>query len=101
MTAPSAQRLAGHGRLVDRLEAVEDMTSRLAVDAFGAEQVLDPERHALERPALPGGEPPVRLGGHGERLLRRLEDIGVQPAAGLHRGKIGLAPVRSPRRPRR
>jgi hypothetical protein len=49
MTAPSRQQVRRDGRLVFRLEAVEDVARRLGVDALGAEQVLDAERNAFQR----------------------------------------------------
>ena len=54
-----------------------------------AEEILDAERNAFERPRLARGDPPVGLGGHGERLLRRLADIGVEAARRLDRGDVG------------
>ena len=94
--------IGGHGRLVDRLEAVEDVARRLGVDALGAEQVLDAERHAFERPRLAGGDARVRLGGHGQRLLRRLDDIGVErrappPSRTDRPGQLGRGEALRPR----
>ena len=65
------------------------MAAGLGVDALGGEQVLDAERNAFERPRLAGGDAAVGLGGHGERLLRRLADIGVEAARRLDRRDVG------------
>ena len=58
--------------------------------ALGGEEVLDAERNAFQRPALPGRKP--RVGGfrHVARLLRRLDDIGVEHAGLFHGGEIGV-----------
>jgi hypothetical protein len=86
--------IGGHRRFVDRLEAVEDVAPRLAMHAFGAEKVLDAERHAFEHPRFAPAEPLVGLGRHGKRLVRCLEDIGVQRPRLLHVGEICLGQFR-------
>ena len=42
-----------HRRLIGRREAVEDVRAGGGADALGAEQILDAERNAFERPRLP------------------------------------------------
>ena len=91
ITAPSAQRLAVTVELIARLEAVEHMAARLRVHAFGAEQILDPERNAFERTALALRQLRVRRLRHLARLVRRHGDIGVERRVGaLDRGEIGV-----------
>ena len=73
------------GRFVRRHEAFQDPRARGRPDAAGAEQILDRERDALERPGLAAGQAPVGLGRHLERPLRGLGDERVQAARGLDR----------------
>ena len=81
----------GDGRLVMRLEAVEDMAAGLRVDAFGGEQVLDAERNAFERACLAAGKTRVGRFGHLQRLLRRDLHIGIELLVGrFDRRDIGL-----------
>ena len=59
--------------------------------ALGAEQVLDAERHAFERPRLAARDPLVGRPRHVARLLRRRHDVGVeQRVRRLDRREIGL-----------
>ncbi len=82
-------QVCGDGRLVGRPERVQHVAGGLRVDAFGGEEVLDAERHALERTRLAAGDAPVGLRRHGERFLRCLDDVSVQAPRPLHRGEIG------------
>ena len=95
ITAPSAHRLAGHRRFVGRLEAVEDVAAGLGVHALGGEQVLDAERNALERPALPLAEALVGAGSHRMGALGGHRDVGIERGlASLDRREIGLRSAR-------
>ena len=65
------------------------MAAGLGVDALGGEEVLDAEGNAFERPRLAGGDAAVGLGGHRKRLLRRLDDVGVEATRGFDRRDVG------------
>ena len=73
-----APEIGSDGRLIGRHEAFEDMAARRGLHALGAIEILDAERNAFERPGLAPGDPRVGLAGHGERLLRRLDDKGIE-----------------------
>ena len=98
---PRARRLevAGDGALVGRLEALEDVRARGAVDAFGREQILDAERDAGAASTI-GRAIAIGRVGRGQRQLRRLDGIGVErrPAttAALNASAISRA-EKSPR----
>ena len=62
--------IGGDGAVVGGLEALEDVAARRRIDAFGGEQVLDAERYAGERTALPTGL--VGSLGRGECVVRSL-----------------------------
>ena len=78
------------GGFVGRIEVAEDVRAGGRDHAFGAEQILDAERDALERAGLALGDLLVRGLGHGERLLGRLEHIGVERPRLLDGGDMGL-----------
>jgi hypothetical protein len=80
------------------VEAVEDVGAGGRQHVFGAEQILDRERQAVERSRLALRAPGVRSLGHGERPLRGLGDEGVQGPRRLDGGDVGLGQL--PRRNR-
>ena len=82
--------LGRHRRFIGRLEAVEDVGAGGGEHALGAEEILDAERNAFEQPDLAALAPGIGLPGHGERLLRRLGDEGVEAAMALHDREMGL-----------
>ncbi len=94
-----APEIGGDGRLVGRLEAVEDVAAGLGMDAFGGVEVLDPDRQALERTAFAPGETRVARLGHGERLVGGDGDEGVERLAALDRGEMGLGDLDARDRP--
>src|SRR6185312_7607047 len=65
-----APQIGGDGRLVFRLEAVEDVARSLRMDASGPEEVLDAKGNALERTTLPCRESLVRGLRHLAGLVR-------------------------------
>ncbi len=71
------------------------MAARLGVNTFGCEQVLDSQRNAFQRTRLALGQPRIGSLGHGPRLLRRLDDIGIENARLLHRREIGVGEFES------
>jgi len=76
---------------IARLEAVENVAAGLGVDAFGAEQVLDPKWNAFERTGIAGGEARIRGLRHLARLFGRHGDIGIDLTVGrVDRRDIGL-----------
>src|SRR5829696_8360728 len=84
-----APQLLRDGRLILRLEALEDVRAGRGLEAVRAEQVLDAERQPFEGAGLSLGE--ARLGGlrHLERTLRRLEHEGVERPRLLDRADMG------------
>ena len=63
-----AQQVGGHGRFVRRNERHQDLAARRGAHAHGAEQVLDRQRNAQQRPRIP-----LRQRGiGGARLIHRL-----------------------------
>ena len=74
------------------------MAARRGLHALGAIEILDAERDAFERAGLAPGDPRVGLAGHGQRLLRRLDDKGIEGAARFGErqfGQAGHLPVHS------
>ena len=67
-----------HRRFIRRHEILEDPASRCGAHAFGAEQILDAERHAFKWARFAGRESPVGRCGHFVGLLRRFGNECVQ-----------------------
>src|ERR1700722_11687281 len=79
----------GDGRFVGRGEAVEDVGAGGGQHSFGAEQILDRDRDALERPRLAFRQPRVRGRRHFQRAIRGLGDKGVERLYPLDRVVVG------------
>ncbi len=62
-------------------------------DALGAKEILDPERHALQRPGLAPRESRIGIRRHGERDVRGFLDEGVQRAGLLDRRDLRLGEI--------
>ena len=76
----TAQRRDEWSVLLPRVGRQAAARSGEAGKSGGGEEVLDRDRHALQRPGrCPGGECRVGRGGDGTRLIRRPERVGVQP----------------------
>ena len=69
-----SQSWRGDRALVGRHEPLEDARRRLARHAFGAEQVLDPERDAAQIRRVARRQPRVRRAGLRPRALGRVGD---------------------------
>jgi hypothetical protein len=71
--------LRRHRRFIGRPEAVKDVRGGSGQHAFGAEQVLDRDRNAVERPQRGALRTPgIRFGRAFKRELRRLGDEGIE-----------------------
>ena len=85
-----APEVGGDGRLVRRLEAVEDVAARLSMDVPGRIEVLDADRQPLERPTVALGQKGVAR----SRLLHRViggdRDKRVDPFRALDRVQMRL-----------
>jgi hypothetical protein len=73
-----------------RHEVFQDVAARGGAHTFGAEQILNAERQALQRPRFAGRDALLALRRHGERLLGRLEHIGIEQAPLLDRRHVRL-----------
>src|SRR5205085_1170807 len=82
--------IAGDGAVIDRLVAFEDSRARGGLHAFGAEQILDPERHTGKRFQVSGGAGRIGGAGRGKRMVGSLDDIGVERPPLLDRADPGL-----------
>ncbi len=72
------------------LESVENVRAGGRENAFGAEQILDGERDAIQRASVSRG--PARIGRVGvfQRAFRRLHDESVKVARAFHRREMRL-----------
>ena len=89
-----APQVAAHGRFVGRHEVEEDARAGGGQHALGAEQVLDRERDAFQRPRLAPRDAPIRIRRHLERALGRLGDEGVERSARRHRLEVRRGQLR-------
>src|SRR5690606_37025670 len=83
---PGGEERGGDRRLVGRREAFEDAARGAGSRALRREQVLDAERHAGEWLELARCTRGVRGLGGSERMIRRLDQEGVERAPLLDRG---------------
>ena len=100
--ARALRRLRGDGAFVGRLEALEDVAAGGRVRPLGREQILDAQRNARERRQVAAASRLVGGIGGRQRILRRLDRVGVeQPApratAALILPRQSRARVNSPR----
>ena len=80
---PVVPEVLGDGGFIGRDELAEDLRAGGGAHALGAEEVLDAQGRAFQRPGGPGRAARIRRLGHLQRLLRRLKQIGVQRARPL------------------
>ncbi len=83
-----APEMGGDGRLVGRLEAVEDVAAGLGVDALGGVEVLDPDRQALERAAFALARRASLAAAMASAFSGGDGDEGVEPLGALDRREM-------------
>ena len=96
---PVPPQVGGNGGLVCGLEAPQDVRGGGGLHTLGAEQVLDPQRRAVQRSGVAGRPTGVGGAGHLQGALRSLDHIGVERPRAFDRVQVGPGDLLGRERP--